>query len=274
VATIFGGSPAGVVFDAHKLSERELQNIAQVLNATGTAFVYPSEKADFRFRYFSPQTEGDFCSHATIAAIHGLVEQGEIRASEITQENAAGTFPVEIRGDGTVMLSHAKPKFLEKDFDSGKIAKLLGIAKDSMENLPLEIGNTGMNYLIVPLKSLEAVRKVKPNFFELSKFCRENKMGLHVFSLETAENESTTHNRTFCPVAGVYEDPVCGGASGVLGAYLKRHGLVTNRTVVTEQGHEFGRPSKVVIEIGRDGIKVGCRAVTVFEGKMNVNRWQ
>lgn len=49
---------------------------------------------------------------------------------------------------------------------------------------------------------------------------------MFVFSVEPGADGATVYSRMFAPEAGVVEDPATGGASGPLGGYLVRHGLV------------------------------------------------
>ena len=64
----FGGNPAGVVIDAEDLTDSEMLSIANEMNLSETAFVLPSDKADFRIRWFTPKKEALFCGHATSQA--------------------------------------------------------------------------------------------------------------------------------------------------------------------------------------------------------------
>ena len=79
----------------------------------------------------------------------------------------------------------------------------------------------------------------------------------------------------FAPALGVPEDPATGSASGALGAYLVRHGIMEARPtthLIVEQGYEMGRPSTIYVEVdqGPDGgpgeVRVGGQAVEVAEG--------
>jgi PhzF family phenazine biosynthesis protein len=62
-----GGNPAGVVLDSPELTDKQMADITKQLKVSETAFVFPSEKADFNIRFFSPDIEVDLCGHATIA---------------------------------------------------------------------------------------------------------------------------------------------------------------------------------------------------------------
>ena len=43
------------------------------INVSETAFVYPSDVADYNVRFFSPEIEVDLCGHATIATIYAML---------------------------------------------------------------------------------------------------------------------------------------------------------------------------------------------------------
>jgi PhzF family phenazine biosynthesis protein len=63
----FGGNAAGVVLDAEKLTEDEMQGIAKELNLPESVFLLPSENKDidYKVKYFTPAEEINFCGHAT-----------------------------------------------------------------------------------------------------------------------------------------------------------------------------------------------------------------
>jgi trans-2,3-dihydro-3-hydroxyanthranilate isomerase len=78
----------------------------------------------------------------------------------------------------------------------------------------------------------------------------------------------------------VPEDPATGSASGPLGAYLLRHGLVRvsedgEARILSEQGTKMGRQSFVHIRTratanGPTDIRVGGGTVPVLEGVLRV----
>ncbi|OFW04784.1 MAG: hypothetical protein A3H96_10230 [Acidobacteria bacterium RIFCSPLOWO2_02_FULL_67_36] len=78
------------------------------------------------------------------------------------------------------------------------------------------------------------------------------------------------------PSLGVAEDPATGAASGPLGCYLLRHGVVTPeaaRSMLSLQGVAMRRPSRVHISIdSRDGeitrVRVGGQSVLVGRGEL------
>ena len=82
----------------------------------------------------------------------------------------------------------------------------------------------------------------------------------------------------FAPEFGIVEDPATGIASGPLGCYLVKHGLVTAeqaRAIVSDQGVAMGRPSRIRVSIASDAgvitdVKVGGEAVLVARGELLV----
>jgi len=95
-----------------------------------------------------------------------------------------------------------------------------------------------------------------------------------VFCREVEMAGATVHSRMFAPALGVAEDPATGAASGPLGCYLVRHGLVASTgkvAIISEQGLEMGRPSIIHIEVEqKDGaitaVRVGGQCYYMGEG--------
>jgi trans-2,3-dihydro-3-hydroxyanthranilate isomerase len=104
-------------------------------------------------------------------------------------------------------------------------------------------------------------------------------LGVFVFAVEAAGPEIRAYSRMFAPRSGVVEDPATGSASGPLGAYLVRHGLIEGpgpRRFVSEQGTRMGRQSFVHVGLtaradGRaEDIRVGGSVVAVLEGRLTL----
>ena len=86
------------------------------------------------------------------------------------------------------------------------------------------------------------------------------------------------YSRMFAPQFGIPEDPATGSASGPLGAYLVRHGLVRGSgevAILSDQGTKMGRQSFVHIRVragdGQAGdLRVGGGVVPVLEGQLSL----
>ena len=131
---ITGGNPAGVVTNPKNLNEIKMIEITKRLKVSETAFVYPSEKADYRVRFFSPEVEVDLCGHATIATFYIMAETGLIKSesikNEITQETNVGILPVDLHFKKNmihrVMMTQKPYKSMDIYINFKKMAEILG----------------------------------------------------------------------------------------------------------------------------------------------------
>jgi trans-2,3-dihydro-3-hydroxyanthranilate isomerase len=97
--------------------------------------------------------------------------------------------------------------------------------------------------------------------------------GIFVFSTEPGGDQATVYSRM---LGGGREDPATGSASGPLGCYLVRYGLVPPARageIVSRQGVKMGRPSRLHIRIAGSpenitGVKVGGASVLVGDGRI------
>ncbi len=265
----FKGNPAGVVFEAEMLNEETMQNIASMLKCSETAFVMNSQHADYKLRFFSPKKEVDLCGHATIATFYAMMKQGIIKKEKLKMETKAGILSIELKGN-TVFMEQAEPVFIETDISREEIADALGIEKASIDELPIEVVSTGLFSLNVPIKNLETMQNMKPDFEKVKEICIKSKAGaIFAFTFETINKDCLIHARCFAPLYGVNEDPVTGTANGALGAYLAKHRLLKSSLYKAEQGYEIGREGIVSVETGGK-IKVGGEAYIVIKGEIDL----
>ncbi len=131
--------------------------------------------------------------------------------------------------------------------------------------------------MIVPVRTLTAVRSIRPDASAITELCgRFGANGLMAFTTVTVEPSATVHTRMFAPAIGILEDPATGSASGALGAYLVQNGVVDvgpMTELVVEQGYEMERPSNILVRVESDddaiqSVKVGGQVVMVVEGTL------
>jgi trans-2,3-dihydro-3-hydroxyanthranilate isomerase len=289
----FGGNPVAVFPQAAGLTDDELQQIAREMNLSETVFVLPPSDpaAIVRLRIFTPTQEIPFAGHPVVGTMHVLAQLGLIATTEpvtrVVQECNIGLFPVDLlTRDGKVMrvvMTQPAPQFFEPIDDTEdlyKVAAALGIPKHTITDTkwPLEVVSTGLPVLIVPVRTLTAVRSINPNPSAIVDLCgRFGANGIMPFTTVTVEPLSNVHARMFAPAIGIPEDPATGSASGALGAYLVQNGIVNAgplTEIVIEQGYEVGRPSRILVQVESDGheirtIKVGGQCVMVVEGTIS-----
>ncbi|TKB53819.1 MAG: PhzF family phenazine biosynthesis protein [Nitrospira sp.] len=288
----FGGNPVAVFPDAHGLADHQLQQIAREMNLSETVFVLPptDQAAVVRLRIFTPTQEIPFAGHPVLGTFYVLAQLGLVAVTDgitrVMQECNIGLFPVELYAqDGEltrVVMTQPKPEFLgpvDAIEDVYKIAGALGLAKYAITDMkwPIEVVSTGLPVLIVPVRTLTAVRSIQPNASAIMDICsRFGANGIMVFTTVTVEPSSTVHARMFAPSIGILEDPATGSASGALGAYLVQKGVVDvapTTDIVVEQGYEIERPSQIFVRVESDDdiiktVKVGGQCVMVVEGTL------
>ena len=288
----FGGNPVAVFPDAHGLADHQLQQIAREMNLSETVFVLPptDEAAVIRLRIFTPTQELPFAGHPVLGTFYVLAQLGLIAVSDgvtrVMQECNIGLFPVELHaqeGELTcVVMTQPKPEFLGPVGDMEdvyKIASALGLPKYVIADMkwPIEVVSTGLPVIIVPVRTLTAVRSIQPDASAVIEVCsRFGANGIMVFSTVTVEPSATVHARMFAPSIGILEDPATGSASGALGAYLVQNGVVDvapTTEILVEQGYEIERPSQIFVRVESDDdiiqtVKVGGQCVMVVEGTL------
>ncbi len=286
----FSGNPVAVVPDATGLTDLELQQVAREMNLSETVFVFAPQDpaATAKIRIFTPTQEIPFAGHPVIGAFFVLGKLGLLPLKEpmtrAMYECNIGLFPVEIHTRKEdilqVVMSQPKPQFMgivEPVKDLFEVANALGLSKGSITETKFPVGlvSTGLPVMIVPVRTLTAVRSIVPNLTAINDLCsRFGVNGIMVFTTITVEEQSTVHTRMFAPSIGVAEDPATGSASGALGAYLVQFGVVEVRPtteIIAEQGYEVDRPSRILIGVESDDdviqeVKVGGQAVLVLEG--------
>jgi len=285
---VFGGNPLAVFLDGRRLSDGLMQQIAREMNLSETVFLLPPSRSGFAaaLRIFTPAREVPFAGHPTIGTAWVLAAHGLARgASRFVLEEKIGPVPVELEGDP------AQPDFIWMSqqnavFDSAldnrqAVAGALGLTEaDLWPGAPIQPVSTGNRFLFVPLRDRDAVdRAVLDVRGILAAMGDRSRMGIFVFTPDRDPGAGRAYSRMFAPhTSGVPEDPATGSASGPLGAYLVRHGLVEKADhvrIVSEQGSKMQRQSFVHIRLEMAGdtitaIKVGGGVVPVLEGLLQV----
>jgi trans-2,3-dihydro-3-hydroxyanthranilate isomerase len=283
-----------VLPDASGLTDEELQKIAREMNLSETVFVFPptDPKAAAKVRIFTPKQEIPFAGHPILGTFFILGKLKQIALAEpiaqLFYECNIGVFPIELRVHKgeilRIVMTQPKPEFLgrvDSPDDVAAIAKALGMDKRAIADakFPIEVVSTGLPVIIVPVRTLTAVRSIVPDHTALTDFCaRHGANGVMVFTTVTVDEFSSVHTRMFAPPIGILEDPATGSASGALGAYLVQNGVVEvaiTTEIIAEQGYEMDRPSRILIQVESDDdmiqeVKVGGEVVMVIEGTITL----
>jgi PhzF family phenazine biosynthesis protein len=81
----FTGNPAAVCILDGDREDRWMQNVAQEMNLSETAFLVKQDPDGFSLRWFTPITEVPLCGHATLASAHVLWSEGHLPPDRVAR---------------------------------------------------------------------------------------------------------------------------------------------------------------------------------------------
>jgi PhzF family phenazine biosynthesis protein len=248
-ASAYGGNPAAVCALSEARPDSWMQQVAQEMNLSETAFFYP-EADGYRLRWFTPTVEVDLCGHATLATCHVLWSEGHLSDEQ----------PAKFYTRSGVLTARRLDDWIELNFPanpSHPIAEPEGLA-DALGAAPQAIVENSLGYL-VELESAATVRDLKPNFAALGQFPVH---GVIVTSRGDAPYDFVS--RFFAPAIGIDEDPVTGAAHCCLSPYWREK--LGKTTFLAHQSSARGGVVKVEDEGNR--VRLSGQAVTVFKGEL------
>jgi trans-2,3-dihydro-3-hydroxyanthranilate isomerase len=253
------GNQLAVVLDAQDLAPEVMQRIAKEMNIAETTFVLPPDDPAHaaKVRIFTPTVEMPFAGHPTVGTAWVLHSQGLVPggALEFALEEPVG--PVLVRGQkaasGTTFWLTTPPlAFGETLANRGEIVAAIGLAEaDLLAEVPIQEVTTGNPFAFVALRDARAVDAAVPDEARLAAVFH-GRAGLPIF-LFAPLGSGRLYSRMFAGhVLGIREDPATGSASGPLGAFAVKHGLLPRGSrvkAVSEQGTKMGRQSFIHIEL-------------------------
>lgn len=270
------GNPVAVILDGASLSGDEMQRLARWTNLSETAFVLPSEQADYRLRIFTPLRELPFAGHPTIGSAHAAIEASLVtpRGGALTQECMAGPIALRVEEDGRIFARAPKPAVQPVDINLVRLSEAIG-APVIVTPAPAVV-DVGPVWLIAQVASVDALAAAQPDLAAVDAISLgAGALGISAFAIDvTAGATERVRVRSWAPGAGVAEDPACGSGNAALGAYLGATGLLsrTGSSYVASQGREVGRDARVSVTVHGPGeVEIGGYAVTVIEGTLRLD---
>ena len=273
----YSGNPLAVVLDAGALSDTAMQAIAREMHLSETAFVRSGGGEDraYDVRIFTPEHEVPFAGHPTLGTAYVIREEVlQEPVPEVRLNLAAGEVPVSFAPDGIAWMRQNPPVFTG-EFPPDTLAGVLSLPETAIDTrFPVEEVSTGLPFIIVPVRSLESVRRAaidRDAYEELISTTAAK--AVFIFCPEPYRPENTFNARVFADHFGVPEDPATGSANGCLAGYLLRHGyLGDSLDIRVEQGCEIHRPSLIRCRAERHGesitVQVGGRVIPVARGNL------
>ena len=249
-STPFTGNPAAVCFPDGPKDDAWLQVVAQEMNLSETAFLWPIEDG-FQLRWFTPTVEVDLCGHATLASAHILWETRRLGLGEQAHFSTRSGW----------LTAHSDGAWITMDFPAEPVTP--AEIPPELENaigVPIRFaGRNRMDYL-VEVADEQTVRTLCP---DLSLLTQVQVRGIIVTGRAMTSPYDFV-SRFFAPAVGVAEDPVTGSAHCALapywGARLGKDSMI---------GYQVSQRGGIVrTHLAADRVELGGQAVTVLQGEL------
>jgi trans-2,3-dihydro-3-hydroxyanthranilate isomerase len=278
----YSGNQLAVVVGEGILPDETMQQIAAETNYSETTFVTPEPEPDggYRVRIFTPAREIAFAGHPILGTAWVIRHHVLPGASGPVRLNLAlGQVPVtfELSAEGKeVAWFLAPPVALGKTCAPERIAAALGVSPQDIDaGHPVQQFSAGTSAMIVPLRSLDALRRSRLDLDAYAALAAEGFPSLvYLFCRQTRDPRNDLSARFFFEAHGVREDPATGNGAAFLGAYLLEHRFFpeSDISVRIEQGHEVRRPSLVMLRAravaGSREVSVGGYVIPTVRGEL------
>jgi PhzF family phenazine biosynthesis protein len=255
------------------------------MNLSETGFLFTSQKADFRLRFFTPPgDEIKFCGHATVGALCAIAKERLFGCHDSTKtrlsiETNAGILKVKIDSTNPrtqFIFDAPKIDLVPAPYTLDQVIQAMGISKDLIDNSkPLMLEKTN-NYLYFAARNLNCLAKIKPDMQLTTDFAKKDRIVIFcVLTNETFNPNYQLHARGFAPLVGVPEDPFTGSMQGGLAAYAFQEKMIDPHSewIKVEQGHFMERPGYVKLEVTQQDpihVKLHAEAVHLFSSYLNL----
>ena len=232
----YQGNPLAVLIPDRPVSDAEMQRIAIEIGFSETTFIMSGRQADggYDVRIFTTSCEVPFAGHPTLGTayvIREMLDGG--RPSRVLLNLRAGQIPVDFAPDGMGVMTQNQPVFGEILPRDAAVAAVSLSEDDVRDDFPVQWVSTGLEAVITPLRSVEALERCRVNYDERQRFIDRHYA---------------------CSLLYFF-----GGARSL--------------RYTVSQGSEMGRPSRLHVEASYDAAaglystRVGGRVFVVAEGE-------
>ena len=273
----YAGNQLAVFRGADGLSGDDMQRLARETHYSETTFILSDEPRDggWDVRIFTPGEEVPFAGHPTLGTAHVIRDEilkGGV--DDLALNLKLGRIPVTFGADGYGWMRQVEPEF-GKLHEAAALASILNLPLSALdERFPIQEVSTGLPFFIVPLKTLDALKKARIDRDKYFSYIRETRAkGILVFCPQAHDAGNDVSVRVFVDFFGVPEDPATGSGNGCLAGYLVKHRYfaASHIDIRSEQGYEIDRPSLLLLRAeevaGRIHVSVGGRSITVARGE-------
>jgi len=274
----FEGNSLAVFSDARGLTDEEMQAIAREMNLSETTFILPRDTATerehgVRVRIFTVQEELPFAGHPTLGTAFQL--RGTSGAAEVALDLNVGKVPVrfeELAGEVFGEMTQRDPEFGTRH-DIEAVSRATAIPVSDIDfSLPIQTVSTGVPFTMLPLRRLEAMRRLNLNLKNSLEYLE--RCGGKFFYIVCRETEDTSARLHARMIFYNGEDPATGSAAGCCAAWMVANGVAkSEERVLIEQGREMHRPSRIFVRAAWQddrvvNVRVGGNCVEVLHGDL------
>ena len=264
------GNPVAVVLPDYALSSKKMLEISSWFNLSETTFVdqFEAQTPSYNVRIFSPNGEFPFAGHPTLGTALAIKHHFEVISDFMIQTCGAGD--IKIRFDSTENTVHlTSPPVSILEVTKSDLAKVMDCFNYNLDVLAVAIVIAGPSWLTIITDNPKFIVNVKPDLGPLAEISKK----LKITGVQLAASNATGLEwkiRTFAPVVGVPEDPICGSGNIALAKLLANKGMAQN-SFVSRQGQEVGRDGEILISyLEGDGIELGGAARIIASGRLTL----
>lgn len=245
---LFSGNPAVVVLVSNYPSRSVMQQFAEDMSVTGTAFVV-SSGSEHELRLFTPTVEIDFSGHTSMAAAHALSVEDLLSSDSRLHCRIGALSPRRVASGFELACPIDRP---ERAAAPPGLIEALGIQ-------PVAVSRGRFDYLV----EVDSARDVQNLRVDQDELARVETRGVSV-TARSSDEEFDFVSRFFAPRAGISEDPVTGSAHCMLAPYWSER--TRKASLVAYQASRRG--GIVRARIDGDSVILGGATETVFVGDL------
>lgn len=201
------GNPAGVCITEQPLARDTMQQLANAVGLSETAFLALD---GMQLRWFTPQVEVSLCGHGTLATSQLLLTLGHIAAGQrLTLSTLAGELQVDVAQPDISLYFPMASLIPCAQLDS-RLLSYLGVSASDVV-YSAEFGSK----LMLVLANEQKLLQLAPDFSGLATLAGRGVL----LTAQCTKAQYDFVSRYFAPWVGVNEDPVTGSAHCALAVY-------------------------------------------------------
>jgi trans-2,3-dihydro-3-hydroxyanthranilate isomerase len=274
------GNQLAVVIEGEGWSTEKMQKFTREMNFSESTFITGSDldKRIFKVRIFTPVGELPFAGHPTLGTAYVAAKELLKRdIIDLTLDMKAGMIPVTFQkaadGQPLLWMKQLNPEFgaIHRPED---IAPMFHLSPSDIDiSFPIQEVSTGVWFYMIPLKTREALKKIKLDVEKFKAYSADKKAKWPL--LFCPEPEAKGNHLKARMVTDWTEDPATGSANGCLAGYLVKHRYFGSPKIDirVEQGAEISRPSILYLKAeevkGGIDVRVGGKVAMVARGELS-----